>query len=187
MILFFLLIVLFFLSFFNKLFILSTPLQITKKTLLKLKSIKYLQITLIDTKISLSEPISNKLLNWINKYLNQKRNLVSSVKTNFKINCIHLFYSILKYYYSLVFNFRICNLECGSDGTCDNSEGTSRCMCPFGKTGNNCMEGKCWNNWIFKWSVNRFWLLAKVLVISEIICKFSFFIWNTIFLNKVKN
>ncbi|KAI8127505.1 Pikachurin, partial [Lucilia cuprina] len=34
----------------------------------------------------------------------------------------------------------ICNLECGSDGICDNSEGSSRCLCPFGKTGNNCAE-----------------------------------------------
>ncbi|XP_075165344.1 LOW QUALITY PROTEIN: EGF like, fibronectin type III and laminin G domains protein pikachurin [Haematobia irritans] len=34
----------------------------------------------------------------------------------------------------------ICNLECGIDGLCDKSEGISRCLCPFGKTGSNCME-----------------------------------------------
>uniref|UniRef100_A0A1I8QC63 Pikachurin n=1 Tax=Stomoxys calcitrans TaxID=35570 RepID=A0A1I8QC63_STOCA len=34
----------------------------------------------------------------------------------------------------------ICNLECGMDGICERSEGTSRCQCPFGKTGINCME-----------------------------------------------
>ncbi|XP_059609965.1 pikachurin [Phlebotomus argentipes] len=33
-----------------------------------------------------------------------------------------------------------CVLDCGVDGSCDNSDGPSRCLCPFGKTGLKCDE-----------------------------------------------
>ncbi|XP_037954397.1 uncharacterized protein LOC119684428 [Teleopsis dalmanni] len=33
-----------------------------------------------------------------------------------------------------------CNLDCGLDGICDNTEEKMRCLCPFGKTGSNCAE-----------------------------------------------
>lgn len=36
-----------------------------------------------------------------------------------------------------------CLLDCGIEGVCDNSkDGISRCLCPFGKSGNKCEEGK---------------------------------------------
>lgn len=36
-----------------------------------------------------------------------------------------------------------CLLDCGIEGVCDNSkDSVSRCLCPFGKSGNKCEEGK---------------------------------------------
>ena len=53
----------------------------------------------------------------------------------------------------LSFSTAECNLDCGLDGVCDNSEGgggggagggvgNARCMCPFGKAGKACIDGK---------------------------------------------
>uniref|UniRef100_A0A1A9UI44 EGF-like domain-containing protein n=1 Tax=Glossina austeni TaxID=7395 RepID=A0A1A9UI44_GLOAU len=32
----------------------------------------------------------------------------------------------------------LCSLDCGLEGLCDNAEGMPRCLCPFGKNGNDC-------------------------------------------------
>ncbi|KAL9919693.1 EGF like, fibronectin type III and laminin G domains protein pikachurin isoform 2-T5 [Glossina fuscipes fuscipes] len=34
----------------------------------------------------------------------------------------------------------LCGLDCGLEGLCDNTEGMPRCLCPFGKNGNDCLE-----------------------------------------------
>lgn len=42
-----------------------------------------------------------------------------------------------------------CHLDCGLDGKCDNSEQMAmRCLCPFGKGGNKCENGRQIHNFV---------------------------------------
>ncbi|CAD7014669.1 unnamed protein product [Ceratitis capitata] len=34
----------------------------------------------------------------------------------------------------------ICDLNCGAEGVCERVDSSLKCVCPFGKSGNGCME-----------------------------------------------
>jgi hypothetical protein len=62
----------------------------------------------------------------------------------FVCDCFHLSCLMMEFFPS--FHRSSCTLDCGLDGLCDSVDDTPVCLCPYGRTGSLCNEGKIKSN-----------------------------------------